>query len=79
VLAVPVGAVKFESAVPIVYLLEGDTIARRQVTLGTQTEGSEFVEIRTGVQAGDRVIVPDIGERKPGSKASVRDSAKKTA
>lgn len=71
VLAIPAGAVKFESAVPIVYTLEGDTIGRRQVTLGVQTEDSDYVEVRTGLQAGQQVIVADIGDRKPGSKATV--------
>ena len=76
VLAIPAAAVKFESAVPIVYTLEGDRIARKQITLGIQNEGSGLVEIRDGLKAGERVIVADIGNRKPGSKATVRESRK---
>ena len=76
VLAIPATAVKFESAVPIVYTLEGDRLVRKQVTLGIQNEGSGFVEIRDGLKAGERVIVADIGDRKPGSKATVRESRK---
>ena len=73
VLSIPAAAVKYESAVPVVYTLEGDTIRRQQVTLGIQHEGNAFVEVRAGLNAGDRVIVADIGDRKPGSSAVVRD------
>jgi RND family efflux transporter MFP subunit len=74
VLSIPAAAVKIESAVPVVYLLDGDKIRRQQVTLGIQTEGNAYVEVRAGLVAGDRVIVADIGDRKPGSSAVVRDS-----
>ena len=74
VLAIPAAAVKYESAVPIVYLLEGNTIRRRQVTLGVQADGNGLVEVRQGLEAGERVIVAGIGDRKPGSKATVRES-----
>ncbi len=71
VLSIPAAAVKYESAVPVVYTLAGDRIRRQQVTLGIQNEGNAFVEVRAGLNAGDRVIVADIGDRKPGSLAVV--------
>lgn len=73
VMSIPASAVKYESAVPVVYTLEGDRILRKQVTLGIQTEGNAYVEISDGLKAGERVIVVDIGDRKPGSVAVVRN------
>jgi multidrug efflux pump subunit AcrA (membrane-fusion protein) len=78
VLAIPNIAVKYESAVPVVYTLEGDRIQRKQVTLGIQNEDSGLVEVRQGLKAGEHVIVADIGDRKPGSKAMVRDAYKQS-
>jgi RND family efflux transporter MFP subunit len=73
VLSIPAAAVKYESAVPVVYTLDNHTIGRRQVTLGIQREGNDYVEVRAGLQDGERVIVADVGERKAGSAAVVRD------
>lgn len=77
VMSIPAAAVKYESAVPVVYTLDGDKIRRQQITLGIQTEGNAFVEVSAGLKAGDRVILADIGDRKPGSAAVVRE-AKRT-
>jgi len=68
VLSIPAAAVKYESAVPVVYTVAGNTIHRKQVVIGIQNEDSGFVEVREGLQAGEQVIVADIGDRKPGSK-----------
>jgi len=72
VLSIPSGAVNYEAGVPIVYTLVDGKIDRHQVSVGEQIEGSEFIELRSGLKAGERVIIPDIGERKPGDAASVR-------
>lgn len=80
VLSIPSSAVKSEAGVPIVYTLVEGKIQRQQVTLGEQVEGSEFVAVWSGLQEGDRVIVPDIGERQPGDAAIVRgESAPRSA
>jgi hypothetical protein len=47
-------------------------IARRDVTIGSPVEGEAYAEIRSGLTAGERVIIADIGDRKPGAVASVR-------
>jgi RND family efflux transporter MFP subunit len=78
VLSIPTVAVKYESAVPVVYTLEGDRIQRKQVTIGIQNEDTGLVEVRQGLKAGEHVIVADIGDRKPGSKAVVRDASKQS-
>jgi membrane fusion protein (multidrug efflux system) len=71
VLAIPQQAVRYEASAPYVYTLEDGKIARKSVTLGTQIESEGYAEVRSGLTAGDRVIVADIGERKPGSAATV--------
>jgi membrane fusion protein, multidrug efflux system len=72
VLSIPSAAVRYEAGAPIVYTLTNGKIDRHEVTLGIQVEGSEFVEVRSGVQAGERVIVAGIGDHKPGDAAIVR-------
>lgn len=71
VLAVPQRALRFEAGAPFVYTLEDGKIARKPVTVGTQVEGEGYAEIRQGLAEGDRVIVADIGDRKPGAEAKV--------
>ena len=77
VLAVPQAALHTEAGVPFVYTLAGGKIGRVQLTLGEQTDGS-FVEVRSGLKDGERVIVADIGNRQPGSKASIRGEPTKS-
>lgn len=69
VLAVPQQALHQEAGMWFVHTLEGDKIGRKQVTIGTRVEGEGYAEIRSGLQAGERVIVADIGDRKPGAEA----------
>jgi membrane fusion protein (multidrug efflux system) len=72
VLSVPAAAVKYEAGMPIVYTFADGKIERREVTVGEQVEGSEYVPVRTGLRQGDRVILTSIGDRKPGDAAIVR-------
>lgn len=72
VLSIPYAAVRFEAGSPIVYLLVDGKIERREIAIGEHVEGSEFVAVRSGVKLGERVIVADIGDRKPGDAAVVR-------
>jgi membrane fusion protein, multidrug efflux system len=71
VLAVPQRALRYEVGSPFVYTLENGKIVRKPVTVGTQVEGEGFSEVRSGLAAGERVIIADIGDRKPGSEAKV--------
>ena len=72
VLSIPTAAVKYEAGVPIVYMLVNGKIERQQISVGEQVEGSDFIEVRGGLKEGERVIVADIGERKPGDAAFVK-------
>ena len=79
VLAVPQRALRYEASAPYVYTLEDGKIGRKEVTVGTQVEGEGYAEIRSGLTAGEQVIVADIGDRKPGAAAKVVRSDAKTA
>jgi membrane fusion protein, multidrug efflux system len=74
VLAVSQRAVREEAGAAYVYTLRDDKIVRTPVTLGSRTEGDAYVEVRSGLNAGDRVIVADIGNDKAGATAVIRNS-----
>jgi RND family efflux transporter MFP subunit len=74
VLSVARRAVRDEAGASYVYTLRDDKIVRTPVTLGSRTSGEDFVEVRSGLQAGDQVIVADIGKDKGGVTAVVRKS-----
>lgn len=71
VLSIPQRALRYEASAPYVYTLEDGKIGRKSVTVGTQVEGEGYAEIRSGLTAGEQVIVADIGDRKPGAAAKV--------
>lgn len=77
VLSIPQMAARDEAGASFVYTLEDGKIVRKPVTLGQRVKGQDFVEVREGLTAGERVIVADIGEAKPGSHAVVRGDAEK--
>ncbi len=52
---VPVGAVVYDDAQPLVFVAEGERYARHPVELGIAREGR--VEITSGVEAGTRIVV----------------------
>ena len=75
VLAVPRAAVRAETGVAVVYTLQANKIVRREVTTGASSEDTGYIEITQGLKPGERVIVADIGDRKPGDVAVVRGEA----
>lgn len=56
-LVAPVNAVDARSNVPSVFRIKGGKVERIPVTLGLRDEGSEKVEITSGVQAGDTLLL----------------------
>lgn len=56
-LIAPVTAVDERSNVPSVFRIKGGKVERVPVTLGLRDEGSEKVEIASGVQAGDTLLL----------------------
>jgi membrane fusion protein, multidrug efflux system len=73
VLAIPRSAVRSEAATQVVYTLQDGKVVRRPVTLGPPVQGNTHIEVRAGLAAGERVIVADIGDRKPGAMAVVNE------
>jgi len=53
-LTAPVGAVQISNGRNFVYLLEGDKVRRREVSLGV--DGEQWLEIVSGVRAGDELV-----------------------
>jgi RND family efflux transporter MFP subunit len=60
--AVPRTALRYEgdSRTPVVYLIAGGKVVRRVVTVGISDEDAGLVQIATGLQAGDVVVVGPI-------------------
>ena len=56
-IAVPVGAVDIRGTVPTVVRIKNGKADRVQVQLGIRDEGSERIEILSGVQAGDTLLL----------------------
>lgn len=56
-----------------VYVLDGDTVARRDIELGRSVDGMRVV--KSGVKAGDRVIVDGLQKVFPGAKAAPKVAA----
>ncbi|HWK75031.1 MAG TPA: efflux RND transporter periplasmic adaptor subunit [Povalibacter sp.] len=72
VLSVPRPAIHEEAGMTFVYTLADGKIGRRDVKLGNDVQDSPFVEVRSGLSAGERIIVTDIGDNKAGVSAFVR-------
>jgi multidrug efflux pump subunit AcrA (membrane-fusion protein) len=71
VLAVAQRAVREEAGAPYVYTLQDDKIVRTPVTLGPRNKSEPFVEVRSGLSQGDRVIMAEIGHDKAGATARI--------
>jgi len=56
-LIAPVTAVDSRSNVPAVFRIKGGKVERVPVTLGLRDEGTEKIEIASGVQAGDTLLL----------------------
>ena len=72
VLSVPQSAVREEAGVTYVYTLADGKIDRKEVKLGARVKDSPYIEVRSGLNQGERVIVTDIGDNKAGVDAFVR-------
>lgn len=68
-LAVPASAVGVASTGPFVYVVEGDTLVLRPVTVGITSEG--FVEVTGGLDAGAQVVVSGHTNLRPGAAVTV--------
>jgi multidrug efflux pump subunit AcrA (membrane-fusion protein) len=66
VVAVPITAVLEEDGTEYVYVVEGGKAYRRDIEAGDRTE--EWVQVVSGLEVGERVVVEGVGKVKEGSK-----------
>jgi RND family efflux transporter MFP subunit len=71
-LVVPAAAIGVGEEGQFVYVLDGDSLVRRVVTLGITTEG--LVEVRRGLSAGDRVVTSGHTNLRPGIRVRAESS-----
>lgn len=67
VLVVPVTAVRNATGAAYVWVVENETLQRREVTVGTTDPARGLVAIESGLEAGDQVLVAP-GEPEPGAR-----------
>ena len=71
-LVVPAAAIGVGEEGQFVYVVDGDSLVRRAVTLGITTEG--LVEIRRGLSAGERVVTSGHTNLRPGIRVRAESS-----
>jgi RND family efflux transporter MFP subunit len=70
-LLVPLSAVDQRGVTPIVLVLRGGRVEQQAVELGIRDPGTDQVEIRAGLQAGDTVLVGAATATLPGTRVRV--------
>lgn len=71
----PITALRSESGVSFVYLIDGEKIRRQPVETGIISDAEGVVEILKGLAAGNRVVAANLGVLKEG--ARVKSTAKR--
>jgi RND family efflux transporter MFP subunit len=76
VLAIPVAAIRRsrDDDAPFVYRIEGDQINVAPVRTGTTDEARGMVEIVSGLDTGDRVVIGNVGTIGRGMKVQILDA-----
>ena len=69
-IAVPASAVREEGGIQVLYVLNGTTLQRRQVTIGIDAEG--WVAVAGGLASGEQVVRYNLGPLKDGSPVKVK-------
>jgi hypothetical protein len=70
---IPADAVAKDAGADVVFVLNGDTVERRAVTLGTLKRG-EQVQVVAGLSAGDRVALGDLAQLKDGTRVQLEEN-----
>jgi RND family efflux transporter MFP subunit len=73
--ALPLAAVRIENGQPIVWVIAGDRLERRQVRLGRRDERAQLVEIVEGVTPADQVIATKFDNLRDGLAAKIISGA----
>jgi membrane fusion protein, multidrug efflux system len=73
-LVIPGAAIRqSQSGSPYVYTIEGETVAQKEVQIGIVDDATGIVEITSGLEEGDRVIVGNVGTLGRGMQVRVVD------
>ena len=73
-LVVPSAAIRqSQTGTPFVYTIDGETVAQKNVQIGVVDDGAGIVEIVSGLEEGDRVIVGNVGTLGRGMQVRVID------
>lgn len=67
------GVRQAENGSPYVYTIEGETVAQQPVQIGIVDDATGIVEITSGLEEGDRVIVGNVGTLGKGMQVRVVD------
>ena len=67
------GVRQAENGSPYVYTIEGETVAQKPVQIGIVDDATGIVEITSGLEEGDRVIVGNVGTLGKGMQVRVVD------
>lgn len=78
-MVVPVNAVDSRTNVPAVYRIKGGKVERVPVQLGLRDEGAERIEIASGVQVGDTLLLGAAQGITPGTIVTVSTPSDKAA
>ena len=78
VLALPQNALRKDGNGSFVYVIEGDTLARRPVTIGMSgRSGDDYMtEVLSGLDFGTQVIRTDMGSLQPGVRVHINAAGK---
>ena len=71
----PTTALRSESGVSFVYVIDADKIRRQPVEIGVVSETEGVVEIVKGLAAGSRVVAANLGVLKEGARVRMRAAA----
>jgi RND family efflux transporter MFP subunit len=71
-LVVPVAAVRINNQGQSAFVVEGDHVVQRNVTVGTEVDGGNSLELTSGVHAGEQVVVAGADGLSNGAKVKVR-------
>lgn len=79
VLNIPQSAVRFDSGLSSVYVIEGSVLQQKPVTLGMQGEinGVAVVEVLSGVATGNKIVNTNLGRLRSGMPVKIVQTAGK--
>ncbi|PFH07684.1 RND family efflux transporter MFP subunit [Collimonas sp. PA-H2] len=75
----PLGALRRENGVDLVYTVQNNLIVAQPVTLGLRNDDENLAEVTSGLAAGAHVIVVRLDGVKPGSAVKMAESAKRNS